>query len=146
MDQTLTCYFAAWNETDAGKRGRLLQRSLSDDAELVDPTGRWRGVGGFSDRIARFHAAAPGTKVVTGRGVDAHNDVERYAWKIVDPSGNDVMEGGPRRRRARWRRPSAPHRDVPRTAACRRLSTVTGSRRRCSSWRRPRTCTSRAWP
>jgi hypothetical protein len=51
MDQTLTCYFAAWNETDAGERGRLLQRSLSDDAELVDPTGRWRVVGGFSDRI-----------------------------------------------------------------------------------------------
>jgi hypothetical protein len=93
MDETLTDYFAAWNETDGGERGRLLQRSLSDDAELVDPTGRWRGVGGFSDRIAQFHAAAPGTKVVPGSGVDAHNDVERYAWTIVDPSGNNVMEG-----------------------------------------------------
>ena len=28
-----------------------------------------------------------------GSGVDRHNDVERYAWKIVDPAGNDIMEG-----------------------------------------------------
>jgi hypothetical protein len=26
-------------------------------------------------------------------GVDAHNDVVRYAWKIVDPQGRDVLEG-----------------------------------------------------
>jgi len=25
--------------------------------------------------------------------VDAHNDVERYAWKIVDTAGNEVMHG-----------------------------------------------------
>jgi hypothetical protein len=25
--------------------------------------------------------------------VDRHNDVERYARKIVDAAGNDVMEG-----------------------------------------------------
>jgi hypothetical protein len=93
MDDTLSDYFAAWNETDAGERGRLLQRSLSDDVELLDPTGRWRGVDGVSERIARYHADAPGTRVVPGSGVDAHNEVERYAWRIVDPSGNDVMEG-----------------------------------------------------
>jgi hypothetical protein len=93
MDGVLADYFAAWNEVDAGQRGRLLHDSLSDDAELVDPLGRWRGVDGVSDRIARYHSTAPGTKVVPGSGVDAHNDVERYAWKIVDPAGNEVMEG-----------------------------------------------------
>jgi hypothetical protein len=93
MDATLTDYFAAWNETDQRERGRLLQRSLSNDAELVDPLGRWRGVDGVSDRIARYHATAPGTRVVPGSGVDAHNDVERYAWKIVDSAGNEVMDG-----------------------------------------------------
>jgi len=36
---------------------------------------------------------APGTKVVPASGVDAHNDVVRYAWKIVDSQGSDVMEG-----------------------------------------------------
>ena len=93
MDRVLTDYFAAWNESDAGERGRLLAQAFSDNAELVDPLGRWRGIDGVSERIARYHASAPGTKVVVGSGVDRHNDVERYAWKIVDPAGNDVMEG-----------------------------------------------------
>jgi hypothetical protein len=93
VDQTITDYFAAWNETNADERRRLLQRSINDDAELVDPTGRWRGVAGFSERIGSYHASAPGTVVVSASGVDAHNDVERYAWKIVDPAGNEIMEG-----------------------------------------------------
>ena len=89
----LVDYFAAWNETDPDERSRLLRRSLSDEAELVDPTGRWRGVDGLSERIGNYHAAAPGTKVVPASGVDAHNGVERYAWKIVDPVGNEIMVG-----------------------------------------------------
>jgi hypothetical protein len=41
----LVDYFAAWNETDAGERRRLLEQSLSDDAELVDPLGpRWSAI------------------------------------------------------------------------------------------------------
>ena len=93
MERTLADYFAAWNETDAAERLRLLQQSLNDNAELVDPSGRWRGVDAVSDRIARYHTAAPGTKVVPASGVDAHNDIERYAWRIVDSAGNDVMDG-----------------------------------------------------
>lgn|SRR5436305_14011465 len=93
MDAVLADYFAAWNDTDAGSRERLLRRSLSDGAELLDPLGRWHGVEGISDRIGRYHESAPGTKVVPGSGVDAHNGVERYAWNIVDRAGNDVMEG-----------------------------------------------------
>jgi hypothetical protein len=31
--------------------------------------------------------------VLPGSGVDRHNNLERYTWKIVDPSGNQVMEG-----------------------------------------------------
>jgi len=93
MDDVLRDYFAAWNERNADERARLLRRSLSDDAELVDPTGRWSGVDGLSNRIARYHAAAADTNVVPASGIDAHNDVERYAWKIVDPTGQEVMEG-----------------------------------------------------
>jgi hypothetical protein len=93
VDQTITDYFAAWNETNGDERRRLLELSISDDAELVDPTGRWRGVEGFSERIANYHGSAPGTAVVSASGVDAHNDLERYAWKIVDPEGNEIMEG-----------------------------------------------------
>ena len=93
MDTVLADYFAAWNETDADERERLLRRSVSDGAELVDPLGRWQGVAGISDHIASYHESAPATKVVPRSGGDVQNDVERYAWKIVDPAGSEIMEG-----------------------------------------------------
>jgi hypothetical protein len=93
MDRTLTDYFAAWNEPDSEKRAGLLEASITERAELVDPTGRWSGVDGLSERIANYHASAPGTKVVPGSGVDSHNGIERYGWLIVDQDGNEIMEG-----------------------------------------------------
>jgi hypothetical protein len=93
MENAVVTYFAAWNETDPEQRRRLLGRSVTDDAELVDPTGRSRGIDGLSERIARYQSAAPGTKVVPTSGIDAHNDLVRYAWKIVDSGGQDFMEG-----------------------------------------------------
>jgi hypothetical protein len=93
LDDALAAYFAAWNEPDAGERRRLLERSVTDDAELLDPTGRWQGIDGFVERIGRYHSAAPGSKVVPASGVDAHNDVARYTWSIVDEEGAHLMEG-----------------------------------------------------
>jgi hypothetical protein len=93
VDSTLADYFAAWNETDAEQRQLLLGQCLSDDAELIDPTGRWQGIAGLSERIGNYHSSAPGTSVVSASGIDEHNGIERYAWKIVDPSGNELMEG-----------------------------------------------------
>jgi hypothetical protein len=93
VDTTLIDYFAAWNETNADERRQLLEQCLSNEAELIDPTGRWQGVAGLSERIENYHSSAPGTKVVPGSGVDVHNGIERYAWRIVDPSGNELMEG-----------------------------------------------------
>ena len=93
MDQTLADYFAAWNETNADDRRQLLGRCLSDDVELIDPTGRWQGIAELSERIANYHSSTPGTTVVSASGVDEHNGIERYAWRIVDPSGTELMEG-----------------------------------------------------
>jgi hypothetical protein len=93
MDDLLAAYFSAWNEPDADQRTRLLRRSVTDDVELIDPSGRWHGVDGLVDRIGRYHSAAPGTRVVPDSGVDAHNDVARYTWRIVDSHGGQIMEG-----------------------------------------------------
>jgi hypothetical protein len=93
VDDVLASYFAAWNELDPFRRRGLLGRSMTDDAQLIDPTGCWQGIDGLVERIGRYQSAAPGTRVVPASGVDAHNDVARYAWKIVDPEGRDVSEG-----------------------------------------------------
>jgi SnoaL-like domain len=93
VDRVLSDYFAAWNEHDSRERADLLSASLDADVELLDPLGSWRGIDGLSERIARYHESAPGTKVVPASSVDAHNGVERYAWRIVDDAGNELMEG-----------------------------------------------------
>ena len=93
MDRALSDYFAAWNEQDSRAREALLASSLSGEVELLDPTGSWRGIDGLSERIGRSQEAAPGTRVEPASGIDEHNGVERYAWKIVDANGNELMEG-----------------------------------------------------
>jgi hypothetical protein len=93
VDRRLADYFAAWNETNADDRRQLLGRCVSDDVELIDPTGRWRGIPGLSERIDNYRSSAPGTTVVPASGVDEHNGIERYAWRIVGPSGAELMEG-----------------------------------------------------
>lgn len=93
MDDVLATYFAAWNEPDPEQRRQALERAVMPDVELVDPTGRWEGVAGLVDRIGNYQTSAPGTEVVPGSGVDAHNDVARYSWRIVGGEGRELMEG-----------------------------------------------------
>jgi hypothetical protein len=93
VDEIVEAYFAAWNEPDATKRLQLLRGCAESDAELVDPTGRWQGIDGLAERIERYQSAAPGTRVVPASGIDAHNDVIRYAWVIVDSEGRSVILG-----------------------------------------------------
>jgi hypothetical protein len=93
VDDILVTYFRAWNEHDPDERRRLLERAVTEDAVLIDPTGRWEGTAGLAERIGRYHSAAPGTVVVTASDVDAHNHVVRYAWKIVSQDGTEIMDG-----------------------------------------------------
>ena len=62
---------------DGDERRRLLELSISDDAELVDPTGRWRGVEGFSERIV----SAPVSPL--GQRTRIHT---KYATSVALPS------------------------------------------------------------
>jgi hypothetical protein len=93
VDDILVTYFRAWNEHDGDERRRLLERAVTGDAVLIDPTGRWEGAAGLAERIGRYHSAAPGTEVVTASDVDAHNHVVRYAWKILNQDGAEIMQG-----------------------------------------------------
>jgi hypothetical protein len=86
-------YFEAWNESDAEQRRALLERCAGAGVELIDPTGRFRGIEGVRDRIGAFHQSAPGARVVKSSGDDQHNGFVRYGWNIVDPHGATVLEG-----------------------------------------------------
>jgi hypothetical protein len=93
MDDTITAYVAAWNEPDAGERRRLLEQSLTADAQLLGPNYLCSGTDEIVEQIGRYQVQMPGTRIVPSSGVDAHHDVARYAWRIVDEADTAVMEG-----------------------------------------------------
>jgi len=57
----------------------MLERCVTDDAVLLDPTGRWEGGPGLAGRIGRYRSAAPDTEVVTASGIDATLQVGRFS-------------------------------------------------------------------
>jgi hypothetical protein len=120
VDAVIGDYFRAWNEADPEQRRILLERSVTADAELVDPLGRWQGVAGLSERIGNYLSSAPGTRVVPSSGVDAHNRLARYSWSVVDGDGGEIVEGLDVVERAgdgRLKRISMFHGPLPSTAA-----------------------------
>jgi hypothetical protein len=94
LDEVVRAYDAAWNEPDQAARAQLLERSLTEDAELVDPsTGRFQGRDAINERIAGFGERFPGAQLSITSGVDEHNGFARFAWAIHAADGSLILEG-----------------------------------------------------
>jgi SnoaL-like domain len=118
VHDAIDAYFEAWNETDVERRRSLLERAITPTAELVDPGGRWIGIEAFSERIDNYLSSAPGTRIVPSSGIDAHHDLVRYSWSVVDRDDRKVMEGldiAERARDGRLKRISMFHGPLPPT-------------------------------
>ena len=93
LDDVLRAFDAAWNEPDPVRRTRMLTRSLTPDAELVDPSGRFEGREAIEKRIAGFSERFPGARVTIISGVDEHNGFARYGWVISAADGTTILDG-----------------------------------------------------
>jgi hypothetical protein len=94
LDDVLAAYESAWNEPDHAARADLLARSLSDDAELVEPTrGRFTGRDVINQRISEYSDRFPGARLTLTSGVDEHNGFARFSWVIHAADGSLVLEG-----------------------------------------------------
>jgi hypothetical protein len=93
LDDVLAAYDAAWNQSDGAERARLLTRALSEDGELVDPSGRYQGRQAVCDRIAGFSDRFPGARVTITSGIDEHHGFGRYAWRVDTDKGETILEG-----------------------------------------------------
>ena len=94
MDDAIATYFAAWNEPDPVRCRELLERCVVREVELVHPSfGRSRGIDPLIERTGRYHSAMPGTTIVLASGIDAHNKLGRYAWRVLDEQGAETMAG-----------------------------------------------------
>ena len=89
-------YWRAWSAAGAEQR-RLLESSLTEDAELVQPNGRSVGRDAILQRIAGLGQRWPGAHVEITSGTDEHHGFVRYSWELrsaqsVVLDGFDVAE------------------------------------------------------
>ena len=99
VGEVVEAYQRAWSAEGAEQR-QLLELSLSEDAELVQPNGRSVGREGIIARIAALGERWPGAHVEITSGTDEHHGFVRYSWDLRTPdsvvlAGFDVGELAP---------------------------------------------------
>lgn len=97
--KVVEAYQAAWG-AEGDESRRLLESSLTEDAELIQPNGRSVGREAVMARIAGLSERWPGAGVAITSGTDEHHGFVRYAWNLMTAdsvilSGFDVAEIAP---------------------------------------------------
>lgn len=94
VGEVVEAYFAAWNEPDPTARMQLLERSFADEGVLITPrAGRVSGRQAVQEHIGGFAQRFPGARIVASGGIDEHNGVLRYSWRIVSAEGSPLVHG-----------------------------------------------------
>ena len=93
IQRTLETFFAAFAEHDRVRRLPLLQRCLTEDAEIWGPQQIFRGYEGISDKIDGFHARRPGQRLVLANGWHVFENMVRIGVALVDEGGTMVARG-----------------------------------------------------
>lgn len=84
---------AAWGEPDEAKRRELLEVAWAEDGTYLDPSGRADGREALVAHIAGFQKMFADHQMLPASGLDHHDRYLRFAWKLLDPSGNEMLEG-----------------------------------------------------
>lgn len=92
-EELITGYCNAWNETDAARRGDILDRVWAKDGTYIDPTVHARGANDVAALIGEVPAQYPGGRVVRTSAVDAHHGWLRFTWKMEFADGKSLLEG-----------------------------------------------------
>jgi hypothetical protein len=100
VGEVVQAYQRAWNAEGAEERHRLLELSLAEDAELVQPNGRTVGRDAITERISGLGERWPGAHTQVASGTDEHHGFVRYSWNLrtgdsIVLTGFDVGELAP---------------------------------------------------
>ena len=90
---TVEGYFDCWNTTDADERAALVARVYGPEAHLVDPLVDVTGHDALIELFATFHVTYAGHSFRRIGGIDAHHDLVRWGWEMLDADGNVVLDG-----------------------------------------------------
>lgn len=93
LDATIDGYLACWNTTDADERIALIEQFWTPDARMVDPLVDVAGHAELAAVFTRFHETYPGCSFRRTGDCDAHHQLARWTWEMIDGSGNRVLAG-----------------------------------------------------
>jgi hypothetical protein len=86
-------YIAVWNETDDGRRLKLLEAHWTDDARYVDPMAQASGRMQINALVGGVHQRFPGFRFALKGRVDGHGDQLRFSWTLGPSGAEDLIEG-----------------------------------------------------
>jgi hypothetical protein len=86
-------YIAMWNETDADRRRDLVARTVTDDADYVDPVMEGSGIDGIATMIGAAQSQFPGHRFTLIAGPEAHHDRLRFTWSLAADGAPPVAIG-----------------------------------------------------
>jgi SnoaL-like domain len=92
-DATIEAYVAAWNETDAGRRGAAVAQAFAEKSTYRDPVMVGDGHGGVDAMLAGVQAKFPGFVLKRTSKVDHHNGALRFSWSLGPAAGPSMVEG-----------------------------------------------------
>jgi hypothetical protein len=86
-------YLACWNTDDAAVRADLVRATWTDQAHYVDPLFDVTGHAELEQLLAAAREQYPGSTFRQRGGPDAHHDLVRWGWEMLDASGDLVVDG-----------------------------------------------------
>jgi hypothetical protein len=93
IERTIDSFFQAWNADGDDERLAAIRSVYTEDAVVKDPLADVQGHQAIAAFIAGARAQYPGHSFRRSSGIDGHHDLVRFAWQLLDPSGEPVVEG-----------------------------------------------------
>jgi SnoaL-like protein len=86
-------YIAAWNETDAARRGPLLEAAFTKDIRYRDPLMQGEGHDGMAALIDGVHQRFAGFRFSLKGKPDGFANYIRFSWALGPQGTESIVEG-----------------------------------------------------
>ena len=93
MQEMVERYLAVWNETDAGRRRKLVDELWAEDGSYTDPLADAHGRAEIDGLIGAVQQQFPDFVFTLGGPVDAHHDQARFTWHLGPAGAEPVVIG-----------------------------------------------------
>ncbi len=93
MTRLIDDHLDAYGESDPARRSAAVARLWAEDAQLIDPPLAARGHAQIVAQADQLLAQFPGHRFRRSSGIETHHGLARYAWQLLSPAGQVVLEG-----------------------------------------------------